>query len=44
MPKSFRKKIRPACKQVESYKTEIEIMRLLANPKRESFENRSYAV
>ena len=44
MPKNFRKKIRPACKQVESYKTEIEIMRLLANPKREGFENRSYAV
>jgi len=44
MPKSFRKKIRPACKQIESYKSEIKVMRLLTNPPRDSFENRSYAV
>ena len=44
MPKGFRKKIRPACKQVESYKPEIKMMRLLTNHKRDSFENRSYAV
>lgn len=44
MPKAHRKKIRPACKQVESYRSEIKLMRLLANPTRDSFENRSYSV
>lgn len=44
MPKAYRKKIRPACKQLESYEAEIKVMRLLANPTRDSFENRSYAV
>lgn len=44
MHKNFRKKIRPACKQVESYKAEIKVMRLLTEPNRDSFENRSYAV
>lgn len=43
MHKKFRKKIRPACKQVESYKPEIKLMRLLANPKGDNFKNRSYA-
>ena len=44
MHKGFRKKIRAACKQIKSYKPEIETMRLLANPKRDNFENRSYVV
>ena len=44
MPKIHRKKIRPACKQIESYGPEMQVMRLLANPPRDSFENRSYAV
>ncbi len=44
MSKAFRKKIRPACKQIQSYKPEIKLMRMLANPSRDSFENRSYAV
>jgi len=44
MPKAHRKKVRPACKQLEGYKSEIEVIRLLANPPRESFENRSYSV
>jgi len=43
MSKSLRKKIRPACKQIESYNSEIEVMRLISNPSRESFENRHYA-
>ena len=43
MSKSLRKKIRPACKQIETYSTEIEVMRLISNPSRESFENRHYA-
>ena len=44
MTKSYRKKIRPACKQIESYEAEIKTMRLLANPARNSFQDRSYAV
>ncbi|MEP3891995.1 MAG: hypothetical protein ABJN69_16180 [Hellea sp.] len=44
IPKAHRKKIRPACKQIESYTAEIKVIRLLANPTRDSFENRSYAV
>jgi len=44
MPKAHRKKVRPACKQLEGYKSEIEVIGLLANPPRESFENRSYSV
>jgi len=44
MTKSFRKKIRPACKQIESYESEIKLIRLLTHPARDSFENRSYAV
>jgi len=44
MHKGFRKKIRAACKQIKSYKPEIETMRLLANPKCDSFENRSYVI
>jgi len=43
MDKGFRKKIRPACKQIENYKSEIKTMRLLTNLKKDSFENRSYA-
>jgi len=43
MHKSLRKKIRPVCKQIERYQTEIKVMRLLTSPKRDSFENRTYA-
>lgn len=44
MTKPFRKKIRPACKQIQSYKPELKMMQMLTNPPRDSFENRSYAV
>ncbi len=43
MSKGFRKKIRPACKQISDYKPEVEILRLLANPTCHNFESRSYA-
>ena len=43
MTKSYRKKIRPACKQIESYEAEIKTIRLLANPARSNFQDRSYA-
>jgi len=43
MSKALRKKIRPACKQIESYNSEIEVMRLLSNPKRDNFQDRHYA-
>ena len=43
MSKSLRKKIRPACEQIESYSSEIEVMRLISNPSRKSFKNRHYA-
>lgn len=43
MSKQLRKKIRPACKQIESYNSEIKVLRLLTNPAKDSFQNRHYA-
>ena len=43
MSKNLRKKIRPACKQIESYNSEIKILRLLTSPTKDSFETRHYA-
>ncbi|MDB2437574.1 hypothetical protein N9W89_02570 [Hellea sp.] len=43
MTPRFRKKIRPACKQLETHESEIKLMKLLANPPQDSFDNRSYS-
>jgi len=43
MSKHLRKKIRPACKQIESYTPEIKVLRLLTTPAKDNFESRHYA-
>ena len=43
MSKKLRKKIRPACKQIESYTSEIKTLRLLSLPKSDNFKNRHSA-
>lgn len=43
MSKDFRRKVRPACYQVNSYDTELDILKILANPKHEIFERPSLA-
>jgi len=42
MSKGFRKKIRPACKQISNYDSEIKVMQMLTNPKISDFDQRTY--